>query len=593
MKHLTNMLSDFLINLDKLKLGKPMNFLKKHFNPIIFLILLMIIVSVITYWRVMIQIDIGPLSDSVDFFTNALFFAGQGIGYSDLIRPPFFSFIISLFVRMGYTSLNTLFAVDGGFFVFGVIGFYLLLKTRFNEIESFLGSLFYATFPIILVVLGVGFSDLSSVSLTIWAFYFTILAVRKDSRFFYLAFPFVMFAFLARYNSAIIIFPIFLYISIRWDEIRGNNIQNIKNMLIGILASFLVFVPVLIFFYQKFGNLFYPFITFASSTSNLLSPQNASYNPNLLFFLEKSPYYIGSQGALDVLIIAAGIFAYAIIKTRRNSRVKVDCNSQSKNLFQELKLVDTITKIKLTVFIFLLFIFIGTFGQIFYMISEFIFFISIYLFYDTVKSLEITYLDIDILFLAWFMGFFIFHSIFVIKDSRYFVTMAPAVAYFLVFGLSEISKRIQLKIKNRNLTFPIIAVILTVIILLSTVSYLPIIQEVNKETKVTNEEIKIVSEWLVIYDSDYKNKNIYSDIWPDFSLYMKTNVKKVPIFKDNNTYVSGVKNETFSPDDSITFNNYLVKNDAYYYLSIRQGLNLTSYVPIKQFGKLTIYKKKT
>lgn len=89
----------------------------------------------------MIQIDIGPVSDSVDFFTNAIIYAGQDSAYSDLIRPPFFSFITSLFVRMGYTSIITVFAVDGGFFVFGVIGFYLLLKTRFNNIESFLGSL--------------------------------------------------------------------------------------------------------------------------------------------------------------------------------------------------------------------------------------------------------------------------------------------------------------------------------------------------------------------------------------------------------------------------------------------------------------------
>ena len=204
-----------------LKTGKLKNFLKKHVNSIIFLIILTVIVSLITYWRVLIQIDIGPLSDSVDFFANALVFAGQGMGYSDLIRPPFFSFITSIFVRMGYTSINTIFAVDGGFFVFGVIGLYLLLKIRFNDIESFLGSLIYATFPIVLAVVGIGFSDLASVSLTIWAFYFTIWLLEMIQDFFYLSFPFAMFAFLARYNSALIIFPIFLYIFINRDEISS------------------------------------------------------------------------------------------------------------------------------------------------------------------------------------------------------------------------------------------------------------------------------------------------------------------------------------------------------------------------------------
>ena len=166
-------------NLDN-KTSVPKNFIKKHVNSIILLVLLIVIVSIIAYLRVLIQIDIGLVSDSVDFFSNALVFAGQGFGYSDLIRPPLFSFIASIFVRIGYTSINTIFAVDGLLFVFGVIGMFMLLKIRFNDLESFLGGLLYATFPIVISVLGVGFSDLSSVSFSIWAFYFMILAVKKD-----------------------------------------------------------------------------------------------------------------------------------------------------------------------------------------------------------------------------------------------------------------------------------------------------------------------------------------------------------------------------------------------------------------------------
>ena len=106
-------------------------------------------------------------------------------------------------------STNTIFVVDGLLFIFGVIGMFLLLKIRFSDLESFLGALLYATFPIVLSILGVGFSDLASVSFSIWAFYFLILAIKKDSKFFYLAFPFVMFAFLTRYNSCTFNIPNF------------------------------------------------------------------------------------------------------------------------------------------------------------------------------------------------------------------------------------------------------------------------------------------------------------------------------------------------------------------------------------------------
>ena len=113
---------------------------------------------------------------------------------------------------------STIFAVDGVLFVFGVIGMFMLLKIRFNDLESFLGGLLYATFPIVLTIFRFGFSDLASVSFSIWAFYFMVLAVKKDSKFFYLAFPFAMFAFLTRYNSALLIFPIFLYLLINKDK---------------------------------------------------------------------------------------------------------------------------------------------------------------------------------------------------------------------------------------------------------------------------------------------------------------------------------------------------------------------------------------
>ncbi len=103
--------------------------------------------------------------------------------------------------------------------------------------------------------------------------------------------------------------------------------------------------------------------------------------------------------------------------------------------------------------------------------------------------------------------------------------------------------------------------------------------------------MKLASQWFESYDPDYKNQNIYSDLWPNFSWYLKTNVKPVPVFKDNQTFANGAKNETFNQADSNQFNNYLVTNNADYYLCVREGLNLTSYTPIKQFGIVTIYKK--
>ena len=282
---------------------------------------------------------------------------------------------------MGYTSINTIFYVDGGLFIFGVIGLFMLLKVKFNDLESFLGGLLYATFPILLTILAVGFSDISSVSFSIWAIYFMVLAVKKDSRFFYLAFPFAMFAFLTRYNNALLIFPIFLYILINKDKV------NFKNIILGIVASILVIIPVLIFFNEKFGNIIYTFMNF-ESTSTVVSGsiESAVYNPNIFFYIQMFPRFVGPQGITIMLIILLGTFLYLVLYFIRNNR-------DNKKLFEEMRL----NKYKLILFFVLGIIFLASFGKIVYMISEILFFIFVYIFYEITKIYKFKNLELHLI----------------------------------------------------------------------------------------------------------------------------------------------------------------------------------------------------
>jgi len=548
------------IDSSKNKSNKPKSFLEKNIISIITLLLLTIIVSVITYYRILVQINIGPVFDSFVFLSNALIFTGHSTGYSDLLRPPLFSFIISLVFRLGYVSANTIFIVDGVFFVFGVIGLYLLLKIKFNDLESFLGSLLYASFPIVLLYLGFGFSDLASVSFSIWAIYLLVLAVKKNSRFFYLAFPFAMLAFLTRYNSGLLIFPIFLYITMNRARV------DLKNFVLGILASLIVIVPVFIFFYEKFGSILYPFINF-SETSTSVATGSASYNLNVFFFLEKFPIYVGTQSIVIMMIVIVGIVLYLFLKTFRG---------QTNYKFLEgLNLKSKIIKIKLVALVILLVIFLGSFDKTVYIVSEVLFLPLAYLFYDLTKN-RINNINLHVMVFSWFMAFFIFSSVFVIKDARYFLLMTPPIAYFMILGLSEVSNKLNFRIRNINIVFPVIAIILTSFILFSTATQLPIILHGNKGITLTDEQSQMASQWLSSYDPNYKNKNIYSDLAPNFSWYLNTNVKQITVLNS---------------DSVIMINNYLVSNNVEYYLYNGQGLNLSSYTPIKKFGNVTIYQK--
>ena len=554
------------------------NILKKYSSHIL-LVTLIAIVGLITYYRVLIQFEMGPLSDTCDFLSDALVFAGHDMSYFDASRPPFFSFLLSLIFRAGCISTNAIFILDGLMYIFGVAGLFFLLKLRFNDLQSFLGALLFATFPEVLAYVSVGFADIASVSLTIWAFYFLILAVKRDSKLFYLAFSFAMLAFLTRYNNALLIFPIFLYILINRHEIK-----NIKHLVTGILSSFIFIIPVFIFFFEKFGSALYPFMSAFGTTSTTHLTENAAYDSNLFFFIDKLPGFIGLEGIITIFIILAGFFIYSFLKLKK-------ANINKNKSFKKFKVRKNSTKLKLALFVVLTLIFIYSFGQILSYFSEVLLFILVYLFYELVKDFNIKDMDMHLLFFAWFMAFFIFHSALSIKDNRYFIVMAPPVAYFLIFGLTGISNRLKLKIKGHNATFPLITIILTAIILLSTISYLPSIKQANEDNKITNEYIVNACEWLSNYDPNYKNKIIYADLWPYFSWYLKTNVKMMPVFMDGKSYSGGVKEFKITPQDNMAYNKELDDNNADYYFCIRQGLNLTSYKPIKQFGSLIIYKK--
>jgi len=554
-------------------------YLNKCFVPYLPLILLIIIVGVISYYRLLIQIDIGPISDTCDFLLNALYFSGQGVGYYDWTRPVFFPLLIAIVFKLGFVSATAAYVVDILIYIFGLIGFYLLLSLHFNKIESFFGGLLYATFPIIILLSGLGFSDFTCGAFVIWAFYFLVLAVKENSKFFILFFLFWTMAFLTRFNAALIIFPVVLYIFMNKQEIKNH-----KYIGWGILASFLLIIPVLWFYQIKFGNILFPFMDTFGATSRIFSPEYHPYNVDPLFYIKGFFSYTGFESFIITFLIIIGIAVYTIIRVKNQSDIK-------NKLLSIVSKEDMNLKFKLLIFAVLTLIFIVTFGQVHYMVSEVIFLAVGLVFFTLINELNIKNIDLHILVFSWFMAFFIFNSVYVIKSSRYFILMAPGVAYLLLLGLRTVFNELTVKLKKGNLIFPVFALILTVFILLSTASLLPSIEDRFQGIRVTNEKIAIASEWFINYEPDYKNKVIYSNLWPYLAWHLKTDVKIMFTFKNNQAYLGGVKdNTTFTQQDNLASNNYLVDNNADYYFS-SDAINLTSYKPIKQFGSVIIYER--
>ncbi|MGC9516568.1 MAG: glycosyltransferase family 39 protein [Methanomicrobiales archaeon] len=550
----------------------------------------------------------GPMWDAFDFLANAKYFAGQGFGYIDPNRPPFLSFLTSLIFRASYDSEVAIFIVDGILFFIGVLGLYLLFNLRFKPIISFIGSLFYMSFPVILLWAGAGYTDVASTSISIWAIFFTVLAVKRDNRFFYVAFPIFTLAFFTRFASALIIFPIILYLLI------CNNLKDFKTIIFGIIISFLFSLPFIYFYYSLFKNPLSPLLGFYGASSAAIDGPRFSFNPDNLYFLKNFLYSFINLDVLNdpnlvfklLFILITILMGYIIILGLYLYLRRIISLSINEISLSDLKSLNILIILLATIMLIITF-FIGN-----YLLCILSFSIICYFIYKILNNEKLRYFDLDILFVSWFFSFLIFHSIFDVKVIRYFIPMAPAITYFILVGLNEFIENFNIKIMNIKIK-KAISFVLIVSLLISTFHFIyqlehdpiangqnfkfkksldenqfkltssnkPFTGELYYETYNTNQYFKILMNWFEKYDPNYKNKVIYSDyFWPHLRWNLKTDV--------------GALNVNKIGKDNI--NDFLINSKVDYYIAVIYAAELEDYIQIAEFntkfGKIVIYQRK-
>ncbi|MGC9516143.1 MAG: glycosyltransferase family 39 protein [Methanomicrobiales archaeon] len=551
--------------------------LKKSSNTFL-LIILTLIISIITLSLINIQSHLGIYYwDIFVYLGNALRFAGMGVG-DQMLLSPFLPFLTSLIFRAGYVWENAVFILSGILFVLGIIGLYLLLNQRFNSIFSFAGSIFFASLSLIIPWAVSGATDVPAISLSIWAMLFTILAVKSDGKYYYLAFPLAALAFLTRYTSGFMVILILFYIFINKDHLK-----QAKNILIGILLAIVISCPFLVIFYLVSGDPF-PFVSQVSNTATgAVTTANPGYNLDVLYYLKNLPNYISntapeSYGAIlnttgpativsyiILIFIAAGItiYLYNIIKKVKNSKNWLNRNNG----------------LKLVLLIILSSILIFSYAKISYLFSEILLLIIAFLIYKLIKDYQ-DKADLDVLFFVWFSMYFLFLSYHAVKVDRYILTALPALAYFLALALNCLANKIPYKryIKNgdsrTNYSSVILSLFIVCIMLFSSLSF---INEMPRSYYwIDNEEA--AADFLISYDPDYQSKVIVADRGPAFSWYLKKRVyTRIPRnFKTNQDFYQELDNL-----------------NADYYIDVLKNpkLEIPGYVKIKTIGIIAIYQK--
>ncbi len=544
-------------------------------------LLLMVITTVITLYKLQIQfnVDVGYW-DTFQYLNFARRFAVTSLG-NDLSLSPFLPYLTSFIFNLGYISSHAIFILDSIIYLMGVLAFYCLLKMRFNAVESFAGSIIYATFTLVLTWVAVGGIDLASVSISIMALLFTVLAVKKDSRYYYLAFPLAVIAFFTKYTAGLIGLLILFYIFTNKDYLK-----NLKNIIIGILIGGIISARFIIYFYTTIGNPFPFFGQFKGTVSNAATTIDSGFNPDYLFYLKNLPNYISSIShqsdftgflnpslsdptfiaylLLGIMVLGLVIYLFNIIKKL----------NELKNGYGILK-----TKmgwLKLGVFIVLLVILFVTMGSVSYVLSIIIVSIIFLLIYQFLETLDIKKIDMDIMFFFWLAVYLIFNSILATKNDRYFVNVMPALAFLVVLAVNCISSKVKFNYRNLNLS-SWLSVALVILVLSSSLAFLDNIPEKNYA-----HDMESISKWLQNYDGEIFSKVIYSNHWPGFEWYLKKRIyRAVPQTKESMFKKIGDLNE---------FSKFLQDKKAYYYIYKGTDLSIPDYHIIKRVGMFTLYE---
>jgi 4-amino-4-deoxy-L-arabinose transferase-like glycosyltransferase len=487
-------------------------------------------------------------------------------------------FLTSLFFRVGLISVNTIFILDGIVFIFGVIGLYLLFRERFTEIQSTVGCLIFISFPLIYSWAVSGGIDVPGISFSIWVIYILVLGAKKNPKYLYLVFPMLSVAFLVNYTSIILVFPIFLYLVINKDLIK-----NIKKIGAGFLAGLILIIPFLTYFYMKLGTLNSLINIFTSTIFGSGSAVNdVGYNPHRLYYLTHILNYISvgpitgyygqilnpstgfpsilSYITVGILVLGLGIYLYQIYM-----------KGKIQSIFNSNRFKTYYCSIML---IILLGVGVFSFFTDSFILTEFIMLLALFFGYELLKDINIKYLDIDFLLISWFAAFFIFHSVIPLKADRYFITMIPALTYFIILAFTVIIEKYKFQFKQVKLRSWGLYAIVGLIFISSSIA----VHSDNAFVHGSGYTIQGTSDWLEHYDPNYMNENIYSNDDPAFTWGLKKEV------------IIGVPSSYVSPT---AFSDYLTSNNADYYIDSfsEPKLDIPGYHIIKNISTTSIYQK--
>ena len=568
-----------------------MNF-KDHKRDILAISSILVIVTAITLLLLNIDLKVGVyyVRDVFFYLNNALFYSGYDTGLENTRGlSPLIPMITSIFFRMGFISDGTIIIVSSVFYIFSALGMYFLLRLRFDEVLSFTGSMLLSTFPLIIVWVTKGMLDIPGMCLSIWSIYFMMLAFRKNTKYFYIAFPLVAFGFFTRFTVGLMI-PVLLIQFFLVEKPITYIKENIKDIVIGIGLGGLVFALFIgIYQYMNIGLFF---LDQGQDISGATHAVIDTAQNNIFYYIKNFPIYLGTPNFIPYSL-KPGSFSIekmqwlggnpSFISYILIAILLIGLVLYLKKLFSQKNreiLKTKENKIKLVIFAITLVIFIATFIKISALLSIILVSISLLALYRALYKTDVDYISFDFIMIFWFAINFTFFTFHHIKVDRYFIPMLPVVVYYIILSLSLIFDKLKSMkyIENIRVIAPIGLICL--ILICSGVYALgnsphTFDNQMHPNFETAASEEKAVGEWLMNHDPQYMNKTIWADRGGDMSFILKKEIQSC----------EKTSNET-------NFTDGMIKNKVDYFIAKDNKTINQPYTKIYQNGEVCLYSYK-
>ncbi|MDD4281339.1 MAG: glycosyltransferase family 39 protein [Candidatus Methanofastidiosa archaeon] len=382
------------------------------------LAVLLVAACALAVYKVGAQLPVGPWWDAYSFLLNALTFAGEDFAYFEFSRSPLFPYLLSLAFRAGHDGTYLPMYLDAAFAVAGTLCMYALVRQRYGQVPAFLSGLFFL-FPVVMVDwVGRGYADIGSVAFSLAAVALFVAGVERHPRYFVLAWPMVLAAFLMRSTAALIVVPLAYYALL----LGGARIRYVEH-LAGIGLSALIFVPVMRFYAGRTGDPLYlvnaVFSGFGKSTETTGSVGEI-YAYGRLYFAESLPaQFVGER--LFPFMAALLVFGILVLVSSYVTEHRL-----------------SFTEVLVPLFCCVVFVLVLLYAP--YFVGQVVLFGLLLVLAPYARRTPRGVFFA--MMLLWGASYFLFHSLYFQKVVRYYLPMLPGLAFIAAVAVDAAARKV-------------------------------------------------------------------------------------------------------------------------------------------------------